>query len=66
MRKRLDIEDVADVVRKSRLGWFSHLGEKRLGRLGISLQKYGCPRKCRKGQTKEVVDVLEDDLKKAV
>ena len=25
LRKRLDIEDVADVVRKSRLGWFGHL-----------------------------------------
>jgi len=28
LRKRLDIEDVADVVRKSRLGWFGHLEGK--------------------------------------
>ena len=28
MRKSLDIEDVADVVRKSRLGWFGHLERK--------------------------------------
>ena len=25
LRKRLEIEDVADVVRKSRLVWFGHL-----------------------------------------
>ena len=25
LRKRMDIEDVADVIRKSRLGWFGHL-----------------------------------------
>ena len=28
LRKRLDIEDVTDVVRKSRLGWFGHLERK--------------------------------------
>ena len=28
LRKRLDIVDVADVVRKSRLGWFGHLKRK--------------------------------------
>ena len=28
LRKRLEIEDVADVARRSRLGWFG-LGEKR-------------------------------------
>ena len=31
LRKRLDIEDVADVVRKSRLGWFGHLERKEGG-----------------------------------
>ena len=31
LRKRLDIEDVADVVRKSRLGWFGHLERKDAG-----------------------------------
>ena len=31
LRKRLDIEDVADVVRKSRLGWFGHLERKHEG-----------------------------------
>ena len=28
LKKRLDIEDVADVVRKSYLGWFGHLERK--------------------------------------
>ena len=28
LRKRLDIEDVVDVVRKSRLRWFGHLERK--------------------------------------
>jgi len=31
LRKRLDIEDVADVVMKSRLGWLSHLDRKDAG-----------------------------------
>ena len=31
LRKRLEIEDVADVVRKSRLGWFGHLERKDAG-----------------------------------
>ena len=31
MRKRLEIEDVAEVVRKSRLGWFGHLERKDAG-----------------------------------
>ena len=28
LRKSMDIEDVADVIRKSRLGWFGHLERK--------------------------------------
>ena len=28
LRKSLDIEDVADVIRKNRLGWFGHLERK--------------------------------------
>ena len=31
LRKRLGIEDIADVVRKSRLGWFGHLERKDAG-----------------------------------
>ena len=31
LRKRLEIEDVANVVRKSRLGWFGHLERKDAG-----------------------------------
>ena len=31
LRKRLEIEDVADVVRKSRLGWFGHWERKDAG-----------------------------------
>ena len=59
LRKRLDIEDVADVVRKSRLGWFGHLernSEKGCGKLGISMQKYGYCRKCWKRQTEKEVE----------
>ena len=48
LRRRLDIEDVEDVVRKSRLGWFGHLERKDEGD-SINLQKYGCPMKCWKG-----------------
>ena len=43
------------------------LGEKRSGRLGIKLQKYGSARKCWIGKDrprKRWRDVLEDDLKK--
>ena len=36
LRKRLDIEDVADVVRKSRLRWFGHL-ERKEGETGYQL-----------------------------
>ena len=36
LRKRLDIEDVADVVRKSRLGWFGHL-ERKMRETGYQL-----------------------------
>ena len=31
LRKQLDIEDVADVIRKSRLRWFGHLERKEGG-----------------------------------
>ena len=31
LRKRLEAEDVADVVEKSRLGWFGHLERKDAG-----------------------------------
>ena len=31
LRKGWEIEDVADVVRKSRLGWFGHLERKDAG-----------------------------------
>ena len=31
LRKHLEIEDVVDVVRKSRLGWFGHLERKDAG-----------------------------------
>ena len=36
LRKLLDIEDVADVVIKSRLGWFGHL-ERKEGETGYQL-----------------------------
>jgi len=36
LRKRLDIEDVADVVRKSRLGWFV-MWRERMREIGYRL-----------------------------
>ena len=57
LRKRLDIEDVADVVRKSRLGWFGHWKE-RMRETGYQHAEIWLPygRKCRKMQTEKEVE----------
>ena len=48
--KRFEIEDVADVVRKIRLGWFGHLERKDEGDWVSACRNMTC-RKCWKRQT---------------
>ena len=65
LRKRLDIEDVADVVRKSRLGWFGHLERKDEGDWASACRNMVVPGNAGKGRPrKRWRDVVEDDLKK--
>ena len=65
MRKRLDIEDVADVVRQSRLGWFGNLERKDEGDWVSACRNMVVPGKAGRGRPrKRWRDVLEDDLKK--
>ena len=67
MRKRLDIEDVADVVRQSRLRWFGHLERKEGGDCVSVCRNMVVPRNAGKGRPrKRWRDVVGDDLKKAV
>ena len=65
LRKRLDIEDVADVVRMSRLGWFGHLERKDEGDWVSAYRNIIVPEYAGKGRPrKRWRDVFEDDLKK--
>lgn len=65
LRKRLDIEDVADVVRKSRLGWFGHLERKDDRDWVSACRNMDVPGNAGKGRPrKRWRDVVEDDLKK--
>ena len=65
MRKRLDIEDVADVIRRSRLRWFGHLERKERGDCVSTWRNMVVPGNAGKGRPrKRWRDVLEDDLKK--
>ena len=67
LRKRLDIEDVADVVRKSRLGWFGHLERKGERDWVSACRNMSVAGNAGKGRPrKRWKDVFEDDLKKAV
>ena len=43
LRKRLDIEDVADVIRKSRLRWFGHMERKAGGDRGSACRNIVVP-----------------------
>ena len=64
----MEIEDVADLVRKNRLGWFGHLERKDEGDL-VSARRRNMvvPGNTGKGRPrKRWSDVVEDDLKKAV
>ena len=64
LRKRLEIEDVADVVRKSRLGWFGHLERKDEGDWVSACRNMVVTGNAGKSRPrKRWRDVLEDDLK---
>ena len=65
LRKRLDIEEVADVVRKRRLRWFGHLKRKDDGDWVSACRNMVVPGNVGKGRPrKRWRDVVEDDLKK--
>ena len=67
MKKRLDIEDVADVIRKSRLGRFCHFKRKEGGDWVSACRNMVVPGNAGKGRArKRWRDVVEDDLKKVV
>ena len=66
LRMRLENEDVADVVRKSRLRWFGHLKRKDGGDWVRASRNIVVPGNAGKGTPKRWRDALEDDLKKAV
>ena len=53
LRKRLDIEDVADVVRKSRLRWFSHVERKEGGDWVSACRKMDVPGNAGKGRPRK-------------
>ena len=57
LRTRLEIEDIANVVRKRRLAWFGHLERNDAGAwVYVSMQKYGYCRKCSKKQIEKEVE----------
>ena len=61
----MDIEDVKDVVRKSRLGWIGHLERKDEGDWVSACRNMVFPGNAGKGRPrKRWRDVVEDDLKK--
>ena len=68
LRKRLDIEDVTDVVRKSRLRWFGHLERKDDSDWVSTCRNMVVPGNAGKGECScpryRRRDVSEDDLKK--
>ena len=67
LRKRLDVEDVEDVVRKSRLGWFGYLERKEVGDWLSACRNMTVPRNAGKGRSrKRWSDAVKDDLKKIV
>ena len=64
LRKRLDIEVVAGVVRKSRLGWFGHLERKDAGGWVSACRNTAIVGNAGKGGPKKRWnEVVKDDLK---
>ena len=60
-------EDVADVVRKRRLGWFGHLERKDAGDWVSACRNMAIVRNAVKGRpNKRRNEVVKDDLKKTV
>ena len=64
LRKRLDIEDVADVIRKSRLRWFGHLERKDAGDWVSACRNMAVGENVGKGRPKKRWVEVKDDLKK--
>ena len=65
LRKRLEIEDVADVVRKSRLEWYGHLERKDAGDWVSACRNTAIVGNAGKGRPKKRWnEVVKDDLKK--
>ncbi len=63
----MDIEDVADVVRKGRLRWFGHLERKDERDWVSACRNIVVLENAGKGRPrKRWCEVLEDDLKKAI
>ena len=61
----MDIEDVADVMRRSRLGGFGHLERKDEGDWVSACRNMVVPGNAEKGRPRKMWrDILEDDLKK--
>ena len=65
MRKRFQIEDVAKVVRKSRVRWFDHLERKETGDWVSACRNMAIVGNAGKGRPKmRWNEVVKDDLKK--
>ena len=65
LRKRLEIEDVSDVVRKNGLGWFRHLERKDAGDWVSACRNTAIVGNVGKGRPKKRWnEVVKDDLKK--
>ena len=65
LRKRLEIEDVADVVRKSRLGWFGHLERKDAGDWVSACRNMAIVGNAGRGRLKKRWnEIVKDDLEK--
>ena len=65
LRKRLDVEDVGDVVRNSRLRWFGHLERKDVGDRTSACRNIVVAGNAGKGRPKKRwMDGVEEDLRK--
>ena len=62
----LDIEDIADVVRKSRLRWFGHLERKNAGDWVSACRNMTIVGNAGKSGQKKRWNEAKDDLKNAV
>jgi len=66
LRKRLGVESVADIVRRSRLRWFGHLERKEENDWVSACRNISIDGKCTKGRGKKTwMEVIKDDLRKS-